>query len=179
MDPPVLDDPPPEAYGRVTNPERYLVLHDRADELVASLEVIYQVDRTDGTEVAPDLPGRPILRAVRLTPTSADGGVLTLSFTDFPGVVLSFGGGYQRSFPGCGCDACNEDPEALGDELWMTAEALVGGTFWEGIEGDYYCIRLGGIDYRLGTTSGRTLMAEDDPLRSLPPSRQWAPWTRR
>lgn len=35
--------PPEDAYGRVTNPERFRRVHDAADALVAPLESSYQV----------------------------------------------------------------------------------------------------------------------------------------
>ena len=43
-----IEGPPPEAYSRVTNPERFQPLHSFAEGLVARLEARFDVERTEG-----------------------------------------------------------------------------------------------------------------------------------
>jgi hypothetical protein len=71
-----IDDPPPEAYSRVTNPERFAPLHRFAERLLDSLETDFDVTRAEGygldaelEEVARHNPARP---TVRLVPNAAD-----------------------------------------------------------------------------------------------------------
>ena len=47
---------PPGAYGRVTNPERYIVVHEAAIALVDRLEQTYRVHRSE-PDPEPDLAG--------------------------------------------------------------------------------------------------------------------------
>src|SRR5437868_5459118 len=94
------DGPPPEAYSRVTNPERFAPVVEAADVLVATLLRDYDVD------------ARPVdvddaLRAVRLTPR--EGASLVVAVTGFPGVRLQVGHWASVPLPQCGCDACAED----------------------------------------------------------------------
>jgi hypothetical protein len=49
------DSPHPDSYGRVTNPERYAVLHDEARSLIESLVTSYDVTAVSG-DVAIDFP---------------------------------------------------------------------------------------------------------------------------
>jgi hypothetical protein len=46
------DGPPPEAYSRVTNPERFRPLHDFALTLLAQLHGSFDVDRIPFQRVA-------------------------------------------------------------------------------------------------------------------------------
>src|SRR5690606_1283273 len=61
--------PPEEAYGRVTNPERFQPVVDAALALIDDLTVRYQVVRSSGISSVdfPTLEGAP-LDTVRLTP---------------------------------------------------------------------------------------------------------------
>jgi hypothetical protein len=43
-----IEGPPPEAYTRVTNPERFQPLHSFTEGLVARLEARFDVERTEG-----------------------------------------------------------------------------------------------------------------------------------
>jgi hypothetical protein len=134
MDGMAREEPPPEAYSRVTNPERFAVLHRAAEELLDRLEREYQVNRTEGVDVDPTLyGGRPLDRVVRLTPSAGDGAPLTIGFTSFPGLSVRYGYYLVSGLPGCGCDACDEDRAALSEELTKRAGFLAEGRYKEEI----------------------------------------------
>lgn len=44
----VVEDPPAEAYGRVTNPERFAPLIPAAEDLITNLEHRFEVTVTHG-----------------------------------------------------------------------------------------------------------------------------------
>ena len=122
------DDVPREAYGRVSHPERYLVLHQSAVDQIDRLVQQYSPDRTDGADLDPRAasawPGSP---AVRLTPRNG-GAPITFTFTPFPGIMTRFGHGGQAAFPACGCDACDEDPTAEAYRMaGIVADVVAGG----------------------------------------------------
>ena len=43
-----VEDPPEEAYSRVTNPERFLPLHGSVERLLGRLEATFDVEREEG-----------------------------------------------------------------------------------------------------------------------------------
>lgn len=125
-----LHRPDEAAYGRVTNPERYQVVHDAARLLIDQLTARYEVEATPG-ESAVDFPrfkGRAV-DVVRLRPT--EGAPVTVMFTDFPGVLVGVGVYCLRAFPMCGCDACDEQPEEVAEALGQLVSAAIAGRFRE------------------------------------------------
>ena len=160
------EGPPPDVYGRVTNPEWYIVTHDAAIALVDRLQRTYRVPRSEPAP-EPELVDRlRASRAIRLDPHDSEAGSLVCTFTEFPGVILSLGGGYGPGFPSCGCDACNQDSARIVNELLATAEQLVQGGLVEGVGDHTYSFRIRGL-------SGTTVIADDDSRRSLPAYRAW------
>jgi hypothetical protein len=112
------DGPPPEAYSRVTDPERFAPVVEAADALVARLQAEYDVEATSVTFDR-------TLRAVRLVPVV--GAPLTVGVTDFPGVRLAFGHWCSTSAPMCGCDACDETAaEAIREMLRVVVDVVAG-----------------------------------------------------
>ena len=119
--------PPPEAYGRVTNPERFRTLHNVAQELIDQLVTEYQVTVVQGPEAEALLPRRVEYEAVvRLQPVAEGAGALTVGFSRFPGLVVGFGGDGVEAYPPCGCDACDEDVSALVEKLPADRDKLIG-----------------------------------------------------
>ena len=106
----VFEPPHPESYGRVTNPERYAVLHEETRSLIESLVSKCDVISHPG-DVGLDFPEwkGSTGEVVRLAPTR--GVPLAFLFTDFPGVLIRLGEWGVEPFPVCGCDACDEKPE--------------------------------------------------------------------
>ena len=116
------DGPPPEAYSRVTNPERFAVLHEVAEREIDALAARPRV------EIREELDGED--RVVRIVPPSGCAPI-TVTFTPFPGVVVRAGNWLERSFPSCGCDACDEDPDENSADLRELIDAVVAGRFIE------------------------------------------------
>jgi hypothetical protein len=130
------EGPPLEAYSRVTNPERFALLHDIATELLQRLELEFDVERAEGYGLDPELEGRFSALArptVVLTPREIDGAPIAISFSGFPGIHIRFGRWYTRSFPACGCDACNESAEEEAKNLKRLTESVITGCFQEAI----------------------------------------------
>jgi hypothetical protein len=117
--------PPDEAYGRVTRPERFAVLHEAADALVEELAARYDVAVSTDVPLPADLGerGPDLVRTVRLDPAGG-GAPIVIGFTAFPGLVLRCGRWYDDLVPACGCDACDDDPAELADELTRRVSSI-------------------------------------------------------
>ena len=130
------EGPPEEAYSRVTNPERFQPLHGAAMELLGRLERDFDVKREDGYGLDEELeknfaPARP---SARLIPHDPQAATIVVAFTEFPGLYFRFGSWRIEPFPNCGCDACDETPEGLIEEMTRMVEAVVSGGFREAIQ---------------------------------------------
>ncbi len=110
--------PPPEAYGRVTNPDRFAVLHAAADALAVELAARFVLTTSTDADIPVDLVDRfaDVLRTLRLDP-AGHGAPVTFVFTAFPGLVVRYGRWYTDVLPACGCDACDDDPSDLVAQL--------------------------------------------------------------
>ena len=127
------EGPPGEAYSRVTNPERFRPLHAAMLEIINRLEKDYEVERAEGYGLDEELESRMDLArpSVRLSPWDPDAAPIGVTFTTFPGLYLRFGRWYTEPFPDCGCDACDEMPDELIEEMTELVEAVVSGGFRE------------------------------------------------
>lgn len=125
--------PAPEEYSRVTNPERFLPLHDAALGLLASLEQAYEVNRAEHFDPLPGLmqPFEGARPPVTLVPVAPGASPLGVAFTAFPGLIVRYGRWHARSFPSCGCDACAEDAAGEAARLEALAGRIVAGGFRE------------------------------------------------
>jgi hypothetical protein len=124
------EQPDHEAYGRVTNPERYQIVVDAARDRIDDLVESYQVE-SDAGEADVDFPDWASESApvVRLRPVL--GAPLAFMFTDFPGVVVRVGEWGIRAFPACGCDACDEPPKEVVERMNDFVDAAIEGTYEE------------------------------------------------
>lgn len=132
------DGPEPDAYSRVTDPERFAVLQPFARALLDDLEREFAVRRDAPATIeggAADLVNWTA--PVRLVPLDADAAPLTIAFTSFPGVLVRFGRATDVVLPFCGCDACDDLVQELVEDLRFRVEALVTGGFseWHGSKG--------------------------------------------
>jgi hypothetical protein len=171
--------PSPEAYGRVSNPERYRILHRWGRELLDRLSAEFDVDRADVTGQEPSpLRSDVAAPAVRLTPRAAGAGLLAVVFTGFPGLVVRCGRWHKVALPACGCDACDEDPDQLREQLECHVGALVSGNLFERLSQ-----RQGGwlVEYGIpGVGSGSSPWGAGDPFQQgCPEAVQWSAWPRR
>ena len=129
------EGPPPEAYSRVTDAERFRPLHAAMREIIARLQTEYDVTATEGYGLDEELEARMTLEApsVVLTPTDPGAAPITVVFTDFPGLNVRFGRWLVEPFPDCGCDACDESAEGEIEHLTDIIEDVTAGRFREGI----------------------------------------------
>ncbi len=127
------DDPPEEAYSRVTNPERFRPLHGFAERFLEQLEAEFDVSREEGYGIDDELEGdeRP---TVRLVPRSEHAGSITIAFSSFPGLRVRMGQWFVEHMPACGCDACDETAEEGIDHLQRLVRDLTAGRLSESIE---------------------------------------------
>lgn len=166
-----MNEPPSDdAYGRVTNPERFRVLHGVASALLDDLTTEYDVER----QVIRDNVLAPEDQTVeRLVPTGG-GAPVTLGFTSLPGLMVRFGDCYVEGFPSCGCDACDEQPQSVADELAARVAAVVAGQFSEHLR------RLPRpsltYEFERGNPGWRRLTHADVNRLGRPGVRKWQPW---
>jgi hypothetical protein len=119
----------------VTNPERFAPLHGFAAELIDRLESEFDVEHAeaDGKDSWSEKHNNLIRPTVLLRPIDTGAASLTISFTSFPGLYVSFGRWVTDCFPQCGCDACNESSEEQIERLQAQVQGLIDGQFQESI----------------------------------------------
>lgn len=79
--------------------------------------------RREGLVSDPSRSGRQV-RMVEIDPERPGVGRLRITFTDFPGLMVKLGREPEKALPSCGCDACDEDPRELVEELHDEVEKL-------------------------------------------------------
>lgn len=169
------DEPPTEAYSRVTDAERYRVLHPFALAVLDDLEREFAVERQEldvlrggaAEHIAVD-------RVVRLVPADPAAGSLTVGLTRFPGLLLRFGEHTDVPLPVCGCDACDESVQELRDRLRFHVEALVTGGFAERGRADGSSRQRFATD--AGSSGGQTFAAGAGPGPHPVYDHAWAAW---
>ena len=173
-----MSDPPPQAYGRVTRDLTALFapVARAAEEHVAGLEQEFDVTVS---RLPPGSTGFRVktLREVMVSPRDPMGAVLSIGWTDFPGVLLRYGRFGDAVIPPCGCDACAETTEECLEELSRTL-AMVTDGFWERVDvADEVLVSVQQPGGWRRTTLGP---GEDAAFRTEGPWRSdWAPWQRR
>lgn len=136
------------AYGRVTDPERFGGLHRVSAELVEELRRRFDVVVEPVAPEGGDLRGG-LLSAVRVSPRN-EGAAVTITLTGFPGLFVRFGAEHTEPFPRCGCDACDEQPGHLVDDLREKVDALTRGHFSEPPGGYEFVFDHGGASGGVG-----------------------------
>jgi hypothetical protein len=181
------EGPPPEAYSRVTNPERFRPLHDLALTLLGQLHATFNVRRIEGYGLDGELEVGDLAHpSIRLVPGDSNAAPLAVTFTTFPGLRVRAGRWCTAAFPECGCDACDESAEDEAARLAQMIDDVVAGRFRERIvlppEGD------GSQEWELWSSpprrsSGRLQIDRESARAKLAdvagPSIDWVPWTRR
>ena len=128
------EGPPPEAYSRVTDPERFRALHDFAVRLLGRLEATFDVERLEGYGLDHELERGDLVRpSVKLLPRSSDAAPIVFVFTAFPGIHVRLGRWRTEAFPACGCDACDETADGEAARLSGMVDDVTGGRFREAI----------------------------------------------
>jgi hypothetical protein len=172
---------PTDEAARVTDAARFAVLPDAAETLLDELSRRFLVERR---EVKEPLEDGSSIRSVRLIPRTLVAAPLAVDFTDTPGVGLRLGRWFRQSLPGCGCDACGEQPDELVRQLHSRAAALVEGGLWErvrrGVAGSWAEARLIGPGFRVGQQVPLDARAAREARREgFAAAVQWGPWPAR
>ncbi|WP_052059917.1 DUF6226 family protein [Rhodococcoides fascians] len=177
-----MEDPQAEAYGRVTNPERFAPVIEAAESVVADLNCRFDVIVTRG----PAPSAKPaIVDLVQITPVRVDQAPLAITFTSFPGLYLDVGAWTHIALPACGCDACEESAEDVLQDLSEYCEALTGGRLSERIVGKFRPTLQHswngdgwGRSGRLTLTATRAAELRAGPVQP-PTDGSWRPWSLR
>jgi Family of unknown function (DUF6226) len=127
--------PPPEAYSRVTNPQRFAILHDVAAALLDRLASEFDVERRTGCGLDAELEGGSALArpSVVLVPRDHGAATIGVTFSAFPGLRVRFGQSCTAVFPACGCDACDETADSEIERLKSLFDDVTAGRFREAI----------------------------------------------
>lgn len=177
-----VENPPQEAYGRVTNPQRFAPLIPVAEELISDLERRFEVTVTR-EQAAPRRASSNVrtIESIRLTPPDPDQAPLTITTTSFPGLYLDVGAWQHIALPACGCDACDEQVDDAVEDLVNYCTALAEGKLFERINVARQALEhtWDGDDWsRSGTlplTPQREAELRASPV-TPPQSGQWRPW---
>lgn len=181
-----IDEPPEDTYSVTSNLERLAPLHTIADALIAHL-----VSNFDGTveasaDCAADLlhEREDVIKAVRVTPASAQAATLTFVFTSQPSVIVHAGVLQDLLYPVCNCDACDESWWNQADEMEWQVQAVVAGGFLErftrGPRVKYYMdlrcrdASIGSGGSKLSEHTRDLTHAARKVLKGLPDG--WQPW---
>jgi hypothetical protein len=177
--------PPPEAYSRVTNPERFRPLHTLMVDLIGRLEATFDVERLEGYGLDDELERVDLARpSVKLLPRDTSAASIAVSFTAFPGLRVRVGRWRIEAFPSCGCDACEETAEGESARLTQMVDDVTAGRFREGIwvpevgdawQESEFCSPSGGSSnrVRIDRSYALQMLAGSDCLRL-----EWRPWPR-
>lgn len=130
------EGPPEEAYSRVTNPERFQPLHEAALGLIERLLADFDVEMSEGYDLSVFDIGKDRLTrpSMKLNPGESACAPITVAFDDFPGISMGVGQWKEMSFPGCGCDACDEDADGEIARITRVFDSVVAGGFRETIK---------------------------------------------
>lgn len=169
-----MDSPPQDTYSVVTHPKRFAPVVAVARALITHLVDSYDVTVTvDGERTTLD-PGPDRARLV-----------FAIS-EDEPSVRVDAGVWSMQAFPFCGCDACDDDVEALVSDMEQYVFAVVAGGLSEVLSRAEVTICLHGVrDQDLTTISRATAHRLERnerrdarrKARGVPP--RWLPWIRR
>ncbi len=184
------EGPPEEAYGRVTNPERFAPLHDATLEMIGRLEAGFDVERAEGYGLDKELEGKRGLArpSVRLSPADPEAAPITVVFTDFPGLFVRFGRWAEEIFPVCGCDACGGTAEEEIERLTEKTHSLTISGLRETVEAPWWPFWGDGsleAEWRGPSDYGRHWSRIDrDRARQMSGGRRrlvldWKPWPRK
>jgi len=172
--------PPEDAYGQVTDAHRYHGLVDTAEQVIEALIATYQVEvKHGGAELDPKLcEGLPVDRVVQFEPGQDDAAPLTIVLTTFPGVALRAGRWQTALYPACGCDACDELPDELAEDLARVMHAVAAGQLLEELSGGidpHLTISLSDDQGPLGTQHG-PISRHEMKHKGGPARLDWQPW---
>ncbi len=130
------NEPPLEAYSRVTDAERFRPLHPAMMDMILGLEAAFDVVRAEGYSLDEELekPFSLARPSVRLSPGDPDAAPILVAFSDFPGLHVRFGRWSTELFPVCGCDACDESAEGEIKRITRMVDSVTHWGFREAVQ---------------------------------------------
>jgi len=177
--------PPADAYSRVGNLQRFAPLLAVASALIEWLQDTYDVTIDQSPSAATDLLRMPddVVSATRVVPRDPSAATLTFVLTRFPEVVIHAGTLHDFRFPGCACDACDDNATSVADELEWTVRTVVSGGYSEQVDpwpGRWVEYRLDELGARMHSGRTRTSALTKERVKlartALPPAGLWLPW---
>jgi hypothetical protein len=176
-----LEEPPPEAYSRVTNAERFRPLHRIALGKLGQLESTFDVERRDTETPDPEIKVQLAQPSVRLVPRDPSAASVVVSFTCFPGLYVRCGRWFLNAFPSCGCDACDEALEDESQRFGELIENVVAGRFSEAVK--IPVLGAARLQWAFSAAGNGWQRIERKRARELvgqgPTSFTWQPWSKR
>ncbi|MEM7287992.1 MAG: DUF6226 family protein [Actinomycetota bacterium] len=131
-------DPDEDAYSRLTNPAKYLIIGARVDAWIEALSQFGLAEPVpdEGPVWVEEEPRVTMSRSDRLVPRNAGALSLLVCRTDLgdiagAGIVLGVGDPVEPLgwFPDCGCDACDSGSDADLEHLDAYIRGVVTGEF--------------------------------------------------
>ncbi|AOD24694.1 hypothetical protein IM25_23805 (plasmid) [Rhodococcus sp. p52] len=176
-----MEDPPDQAYGRMSNPQRFAPLLLAADTLVADLAERFEVTATRGPATLRPASAIQPIESIRITAPHPDQAPLTITTTSFPGLYLDIGAWQHIALPACGCDACDEQVDDAVEDLIKYCTAAAEGRLSEHLDDVHGVLEHAWDGDGWSSRGTRTLsfhrMSE---LRAgtvqPPPDGHWRPW---
>jgi hypothetical protein len=182
-------------YSQVTDPGRFRVMHTAAEGLLARVSAAFEVQLLEGV-IDQQLSGTSASpgRTVRIVPADPAAAPVTIHFSDFPGIRTRYGSWVIQSWPDCGCDACDDDPAALAEDLVSEVERVAAGCLEEHLRrwprpSLAWCLRERMTDTNRFARRSRTIRSSwgrlsRDEVRELQRQggrgrRGWQPWPSR
>lgn len=171
--------PPDEAYSRATDAQRFAPLHSIARDVLDDLRRRFDVTAHASSELDPN--GTTQAPVTTLVPSDPASSPLSVTFTAFPGLVVSFGRTHREPIPVCGCDACDETVEECADLLSDIVETVITGSFGERIMHDSEGVwHQTWRSTNARSSSGRTRVTAEEALalseKLGSDDARWAPW---
>ena len=156
-----MASPPQWAYSQEAHPQRWLPLLDVANALITHLEVSFEVSaRRDGDTVTYNPPDGCAPLRIQID-------------TQNVAVRVWAGTALASCFPGCGCDACDDDVLDVIDGLEKWVAAVTSARCTERFDG-----RVLTTSTPDGTSEGQVERKERKQLRELfdHAPKKWSPW---
>lgn len=151
-------------------------MQEEARELVAELRREFELEVRDGLADDPVLARSAVEfeEAVQLVPLGDRTSPITIAFTNFPAVFVRWGRWQLSAYPGCGCDACDEDPADVSALLRADIDAVTAGRVAEEWDGHWLWTEVAHTD---GSSSrGGSLREVDLESFGEPCRYEWHPW---
>jgi hypothetical protein len=179
-----VDGPPHEAYFRQSDIDRFRPLHEFAGKVLDQLQRVFDVHLSDAADVHPWSRSFDVGDAVYLAPAAPSCAPITVGYTSFPGLVVRCGHWKEEVFPSCGCDACDESPEAEMYRFETLIVAATHGSFREVVHlpwvgAAWYITELWTDESRNESKSRLSRSRAREMIRRHGRHTRWQPWPRR